>query len=176
MNIFIVNGAPGVGKTTFENAVRDILGQSKVFILSTIDPIKEMAKVIGWNGAKTNKDRKFLSDLKDLVTQYNDAPFKYIRNELRFINNLYRSYDIPSDEVIVFIDVREPQDIKRYCEELNAKSLLIRRYISPIETSNHADANVENYNYDIVIENYDDLTHFLTQAKEFITALKNSVD
>ena len=171
MHIYIVNGGPGAGKTTFENKVREALGEHKVFILSTIDPIKDMAKRIGWNGVKTPKDRKFLSDLKDLVTAYNDAPMTYIKDELRFINNLYRTYDVSPDQVVVFIDIREPQEIARACKELNAKSILIRR--PGIETaSNHADAEVENYTYDIIIENDSDLDNLFAQIKLFLLSIK----
>ena len=51
----------------------------------------------------------------------------------------------------------------------NAKSLLITR--SEVEnnnTSNHADRNVLNYDYDIVIQNNGDLREFACAAINFI--------
>ena len=47
-------------------------------IISTVDFVKEVAKFCGWNGQKTPKDRKFLSDLKNILTQWNDIPYKDI--------------------------------------------------------------------------------------------------
>ena len=167
MNIFIVNGAPGSGKTTFEHMVQELLGKHKVFILSTIDPIKKMAEQIGWKGSKTPKDRKFLSDLKDLVTEYNDGPMNYIKDELRFIHNIFKSYDVPTDQAVVFIDIREPHEIARAVNELGAKTILIKRPIVE-EISNHADANVESYQYDYVIKNYEDKTYLEQLAEIFI--------
>ena len=70
MKIILVNGAPGVGKTTFENFCLE--SRSPIYILSTIDPIKKIASYVGWDNKKTSKNRKFLSDLKDLMTEYND--------------------------------------------------------------------------------------------------------
>ena len=61
MKIIIINGYAGVGKSTFvEMCKKDYL----VTELSTIDPIKDIASKIGWNGQKEPKDRKFLADLK----------------------------------------------------------------------------------------------------------------
>ena len=45
MRVFIVNGAPGAGKTTFELEFSKIYDQT--MILSTIQPIKELAKKVG---------------------------------------------------------------------------------------------------------------------------------
>lgn len=36
--------------------------------LSSIDLPKKMALLCGWDGVKNNDSRKFLSDLKDLIT------------------------------------------------------------------------------------------------------------
>ena len=163
--IYIVNGAAGAGKTTFERNVKDIVGGS-CYILSTIDPIKDIAKSLGWDGKKDLKSRKFLSDLKDLLTEYNDYSFNYIKNEVVKIKDFYAGYDfIPT----IFVDCREPEEIKKLCDRLGAKSLLIRRASAEnAETSNHADAEVLNYDYDIVIENTGDLRDFAYTAFDFV--------
>ena len=54
--------------------------------------------------------------------------------------------------------------------QLNAKSLLVTRADAENNnTSNHADQNVLNYNYDIVIQNNGDLREFVYAAIDFIT-------
>lgn len=68
LKIVIVNGAPGSGKTSFENFCQEIMGDF-CQIRSTIDLVKEIATIYAqWDGKKDLKSRKFLSDLKDLLT------------------------------------------------------------------------------------------------------------
>lgn len=38
--------------------------------------------MIGWTGKKEEKDRKFLSDLKKLTTDYNDMAFQIIKEKI----------------------------------------------------------------------------------------------
>ena len=73
------------------------------------------------------------------------------------------------DDIAIFIDCREPEEIKKLCTALDAKSLLIRRAgAENSETSNHADAQVLNYDYDIVIENDGNLLDFTNKAFDFV--------
>ena len=60
-NIIVINGTGGSGKDTF---VEYVSKYAKVYNFSSVDKVKEIAKLIGWTGTKTDKDRKFLSDLK----------------------------------------------------------------------------------------------------------------
>ena len=50
--------------------------------ISSVDKVYEAASLLGWTGTKTDKDRKFLSDLKDLSTAYNDMPFEEIKKKI----------------------------------------------------------------------------------------------
>ena len=168
MSIYIVNGAPGCGKTTFEHNVETITGDRYCYILSTITPIKELATSVGWDGTKDLKNRKFLSDLKDLLTEWNDYPFKWVCEQVRKIENGWGEYGVDPEDITIFIDCREPEEIKKLCDELNAKSLLIRRASAENSaTSNHADEEVLNYDYDIIIENNGDLRRFALEAFSF---------
>jgi len=169
MSIYIVNGAPGAGKTTFEHNVQEIAGTNFCHILSTITPIKEIAQSVGWDGTKDLKSRKFLSDLKDLLTEWNDYPFKYVCEQVRRIEGDWGEYGVRPEDIVIFIDCREPKEIKKLCDKLGAKSLLIRRAtVENYEKSNHADEEVLNYNYDIVIENNGNLREFTMAAFEFV--------
>lgn len=132
----------GSGKDTFVEMVSNHIS---TYNFSSVDKVKEVARVIGWNGGKTEKDRKFLSDLKKLTTEYNDMPFKSIQEAVDFFNN--------SNDEIMFIHIREPEEIRRAVAHFSAKTLLIKRAGLDNITSNYSDANVENYNYDFVIEN-----------------------
>ena len=174
--IYIVNGAPGSGKTTFERAVLETMGENWCHILSSINFVKEIAKKCGWDGTKTPENRKFLSDLKDLLTEWGDVPFKKIEEQIQWIYATYRAYGVTDidNKVCIFIDVREPAEIKKCCERLNAQSILIRRADGgETEISNHADQNVENYEYDLVFENNGSLEDWMDQASQF--ALKFNI-
>lgn len=160
MKIFVVNGCGGSGKTTFEKMVCRICSEEgkKARILSTIEGVKSIAKQFGWNGEKELKDRKMLSDLKDLLTRYNDYPHTYIADKLQ---------DAENDRCdLIFVDSREPEDIQRWCDEYSALSILIDRGIK-IVYNNHADDDVDNYSYDIYISNKDDLRTLEEQARIF---------
>ena len=68
LKIVIVNGAPGSGKTSFEELCQDKMGDY-CQIRSTVDLVKEIASIYAnWDGKKDLKSRKFLSDLKDLLS------------------------------------------------------------------------------------------------------------
>lgn len=160
MKIFIVNGKGCVGKTSFETMVQEIAAAhgEKVEILSTINYVKEVAKIFGWNGEKEPKDRKMLSDLKDILTEWNDLPYK---NICKTIKNL-------KDTSIVFIDCREPAEIKRFVKDFNALTLLVnRKTCNNIIYGNHADDNVNNYDYDCIVDNSRGLTELFNEAQIF---------
>ena len=75
----------------------------------------------------------------------------------------------------MFIDCREPSEIQKLKERLNATTVLIRREsVENIEVSNHADSEVFNYNYDLTIWNNSDIKKKEKKAKEFIEYLKGA--
>ena len=74
--VFITNGSAGNGKDMFA----EFLGKYiSVFKYSSIDLVKEMFETVGISkDNKTEKKRKLWSDGKDMLTQYDDIPFKDI--------------------------------------------------------------------------------------------------
>lgn len=145
------------------------MGNSFCYILSTVDFVKEIATKCGWDGTKDLKNRKFLSDLKDLFTNWNNVPFNKIIQQVKSIEDEWKYYDIDLNRTAIFIDCREPEEIQKLCTTLNAKSLLITRADAEnTSTSNHADQNVLNYDYDIIIQNNGDLREFARTAIYFV--------
>lgn len=161
-NVIIINGYGGSGKDTFVELVSKY---NKVYNFSSVDKVKEIAKIIGWNGEKDEKSRKFLSDLKKLTTDYNDMAFNSIKKAVNDFNL--------SDKEIMFIHIREPEEIKRAVKEFNAKTLLIKRNDIAKITSNYSDASVENYDYDYVIINTT-LETLENEAKNFYNLINNN--
>ena len=169
MKIFICNGFPGVGKTTFQTMCKAVY-EGDTYILSTVDFVKYVASICGWDGKKTPEARKFLSDLKDLLTQWADVPWKKISTELKRISQSEVFEGI--HEALVFVDVREPDEIERFREVYGAQTVLITRDGFTAETcSNHADRDVMNGNYDYVIDNFgttEDLKNIADSFVKFI--------
>lgn len=179
VKVVVVNGRPESGKTTFEKKCAELVGASSTFwfdedkkmvvdVISTVDFVKQIAKECGWNGVKTPENRKFLSDLKDLLTRWNDVPYQKIVDHIEYMNEFGRQYDW-----ILFVDCREPAEIQKLKERLNATTVLVRRLGDETnETSNHADANVFDYEYDYTIKNYGDLSDLTIECIAFLDYMK----
>lgn len=159
--IFIQNSVGGSGKDTWASLLNKYIPTLKY---SIVDLPKEAAKVLGWDGGKTEKDRRFLSDIMDLSTDYNDAPFKDVLSLVTDFNN---NKDYAEYEVLI-IDMRDPKDIARAVETFGAETILIRNPNVEKITSNHADRDVENYEYDYIIENDGTLEQIERVAKLFV--------
>lgn len=174
MEIIVVNGYPESGKDTFVNFCRNIVGEAYCKNISTVDFVKYIAAKCGWDGTKTAKNRKFLSDMKDLLTEWNDVPFQKVKKEIDFFRKDLESYGVDKHG-IVFIHCREPKEIERFEKELGAKSVFIDREKSKKKQSNHADSKVENHSYTYKIDNNEDLEHLKEGAKTFIKILRNEL-
>lgn len=168
MKIFVINGMPLSGKSTFVSFCLDELGAWGKEV-STVDFVKELAKECGWDGTKTPLNRKFLSDLKDLLTEWGDVPYKEIIKEKKIWEYGFEQFDIPTKDCFFFIHCREPQEIQKFVDRVNAETILIRREsVESKEQSNHADAEVFNFKYDYEIENNGDLKELKIKAKKFL--------
>lgn len=174
MEIIVVNGYPESGKDTFVNFCRDIVGEAYCKNISTVDFVKYIATKCGWDGTKTAKNRKFLSDMKDLLTEWNDVPFQKVKKEIDFFRRDLESYGVDKHG-IVFIHCREPEEIERFEKELGAKSVFIDREESKKEQSNRSDSRVENHSYTYKIDNNEDLEHLREGAKTFIKILQGEL-
>lgn len=157
--IFVTNGMARSGKDTFAALMNEFVSTKKY---SSIDYIKEIAKLCGWNGQKNEKSRKFLSDLKVLTSQYNDLPFKRIQKQINEFNK-DEKYNV------LLIDIREPEEIRKLCNKYkDVKTILIKRNSVKTITSNMADAGVFDYDYDFVIENNGTVDEFKSTVKRFV--------
>lgn len=162
--VIVINGAGGVGKDTLcEFAEKHF----KVMNVSSITPIKEIASMCGWQGEKTDKARKFLSDLKALSIEYNDFPTLWATKK-------YNEF-LESDNEIMFLHIREGVEIEKFVRATGgkAKTLLIRggSRMTKSNYGNVSDDMVENYPYDYYFVN--DKT--LEEAEiEFVEFLKNT--
>jgi hypothetical protein len=160
--IVIINGSGGVGKDAFVELCGEF---TSVKNISSVDKVKEAAKVlVNWNGDKDEKSRKLLVDLKRLSIEYNDYPAKYIEEQAKeFMDN--------EEQQLMFVHIREIEEIKKIKNLLGAAALLITSNRVAKITSNSSDANVEEYEYDYYIKNDGTLDDLKEQARQFVEDL-----
>lgn len=171
MRVVVINGKGGVGKDCFVTMCKDVLGAEYICNVSTVDFVKEVAEFCGWDGTKTPENRKFLSDLKDLLTGWSDIPLKKVCQEIKTWQHLWIGAG-KYDKAVVFIHCREPKEIEKLCHELSTYepvSLLIRRSeAEAVEQINHADNDVLQYAYDYTIWNDSTLSWLRNEAMVFL--------
>lgn len=143
--LIIINGRGGVGKDTL---CEFAASRWKVRNVSSITPIKEIAAAYGWKGEKTPQARRFLADLKEAFTRYNDLPTHYLLEQYKIF--------LEGEEQLMFAHIREPEEIKKFKEKAGKScvTLLVKREgEGPAAWGNAADDQTENYVYDYVYDN-----------------------
>lgn len=141
--VVVINGKGGVGKDT----LCDIVAKHYPTInISAITPYKVVAQQLGWKGEKTDKARKFLSELKRISIEYNDYPLNHL-----FAN--WKSF-MQSNYSVMFVHIREPEEIDKFKKWVpNVKTLLIESRRVQREFGNSSDDKVMNYDYDYAYMN-----------------------
>lgn len=168
--IFIVNGKPTSGKDTFAGMILKKMGGAKY---SIIDPVKELLLNGGvWDGkTKSPEIRKLMSDVKILLDEFCDYSYGEVRQYIKRFQK---------DEIkgrVLFIDMREKHDIERAVKEFGAATIYVENANVEIEPSNIADdfaSNKDNYPYDIVIDNSENMEALERKAEDFANVLKSS--
>ena len=166
--VIIINGKGGCGKDTLCTALKYSKDFFKIRIISSITPIKSIATKYGdWNGKKTMKSRKFLSDLKRLFIEFNDLPYKYVIRE-------YKNF-LKTDHELLFIHVRESEEIDKVKTFImndahaDCMTLLIKSDRTDGNVyDNDSDDNVENYEYDYIFTNNKPLEESKAEFEAFL--------
>lgn len=138
--VVVINGKGGVGKDTLCESINT---KYKIFNVSAITPIKEIAKENGWNGEKDNKSRKFLADLKKVFTEYNDLPTKYLLEQ-------YEDF-LESDNQVMFVHIREASEIQKFVNATHKSCVTLLIYNDKVNNQvygNESDDQVDQYDYD----------------------------
>jgi hypothetical protein len=159
--MIIINGKGGSGKDTFVEFVQDHLQERNICCgnVSSVREIKTIATdYFGWNGEKTTFWRRLLSDLKDLQTQSNDGPYRFLLKQWAWHLDQGCS---------CFFHIREPEEIERFKNTTNAMTLLICRDTGIEEYGNRGDDEVDDYEYDVVIHNNGTLDELRLLALDF---------
>lgn len=165
----IINGYPRSGKDTMIGILQHKFPYN-TYSYSTIDKIKEMAKIMGWQGDKTPENRQMLSDLKKF---YNDYFKGTQRDIITLVSDLYAG----NNTDFLCICSREPEEIQwiyNYSKSRNIDCyrILVKRLDDiNYNITNYSDTNVLKATYDICIENFVDLDYLELEIKEKIISL-----
>ena len=182
--VVIINGKPQSGKDTFCKYAQgycDDDESANTLIISSVDPLKEMLTQLGWDGTKTDKIRDILMDMKQLWVQNQDGPTMFLFNNILEFHKA-----CTGEDNIVFVHIREPEEIKKLVNALtgfesmgiDVISLLVIREgeedtpNQPAETRRSDDeALINSYEYDVTINNDEDLIKLQELAAEFVDKL-----
>jgi hypothetical protein len=178
MKVIVINGYPQTGKDTFCEMASDFYN---CITYSTVDTVKEIATIMGWDGTKTPENRAMLSELKDFTTKWFDMTFKemvdIIETEMAFKSKsicLNSRTSLCAD--FIFLHIREPKEIcriKKWCDEKGVECLFmcIQRDGTEGKQSNHADSDVNKIDYDIYVENNGTVFDLRNKAEEVLSLL-----
>ena len=165
----VINGSGGVGKDTLCDLAAN---HYKIRNISTITPVKELARQADWDGRKDARSRKFLSDLKKLLVDYNDFPTNWAKAQ-------YEDF-LTTDEEILIVHIREPIEISKFVKATDgkAKTLLIRggERMKKEIYGNASDDEVENYFYDFYFTNDKSLTEAEADITKLFGDMLNEID
>lgn len=145
--VYILNGIAESGKDEF---VLGLKSEYEVDNISSVDQIKKVATILGWNGKKDETSRKFLSDLKNLSTEFNNGPTNYMFDCVK-----------SSDAEICVLHVREIHEIEKLKNLFKYHQYIVRTIkierqskLSTHVPQNTGDLNaLQPYAYDCVVSN-----------------------
>jgi hypothetical protein len=174
--VFIINGYLGSGKDTFVEMVRKNWDEFKlnkpdfknteVINISSIDYLKDIFKEeFRWDGSKTPELRKALVQIHMALSEWNDLPY---------VLTCERIKEEHLKGNIVFVHCREPINIFKYSAAFQAPAIFIDNeqaknvVLLNKEKLTLTDLDVENYQYNIRINNNSTFEKLDQQAKNFI--------
>ena len=136
--------------------------------LSTVDFVKEVARICGWKGKKDKKDREFLHDLKEAMEKWDNIPNKKVLEDAENIIKNYLGLNH-----LFFVNIREPQSIESF-----SQLVMEQGYETPIKiliesnmSSNEVDSivqEIKSIKYDKIYKNNGTLKNLADTAGDFI--------
>ena len=165
----IVGGFPRSGKSTFVSYCKEIIGENYTLDISTVDLVKHLAALAGWDGTKTPRNRKFLSDLKQLLIEWDDVPYKDVIRTAQNARTDLDAYGV-NHTLYVFVQCREPEEIQKFVDRVGAHTIFISRKDHETPT-NESDIATHRYNYEATIFNDGDLDQLKLCAQAYVKSL-----
>lgn len=168
--VLIINGSGGCGKDTMAEIMSKYVEVKKI---SSIDFVKKLLEpyTVDYirNNGKDEKYRQLLSAVKKAFIEFNDLPKTIMNNEII-------EFLVSSEEQILLIDIREPEEIEKMIvsipQDFNVKTILVVNDNVTTITSNKSDESVFDYApYDYIIDN----SQTLEVLEESVVSLLNAL-
>ena len=159
--IFVLNGSPRSGKDTF-CTLMEAHGVVKHY--SYVDFTRTMLDKMHIDyHKKTDKDRQLLETINNALETYDDIPMKDICE-----NVLYAISKVALRNLFIFVDIRKPENIKRFLEKYpDAKTLYIDDG-KELSNATESDHSVKDYDYDYYIMNDRSLVDLKKKVDSFV--------
>lgn len=161
IHIFVLNGSPRSGKDTF-CTLMEKYGVVKHY--SYVDFTRTMLDKMRVDyRKKTDKDRQLLETINNALETYDDIPMKDIGE-----NVLYAISKADFRNLFIFVDIRKPENIKRFLEKYpDAKTLYIDDG-KELSNATESDHSVKDYDYDYYIMNDSSLDDLQKKVDSFV--------
>ena len=178
MKIIIINGHNQAGKDKFVDFFKDVsIDELRVKNYSSIDRVKQISEIcFGWDGKKDDKSRKLLSEIKRVWSEYNDGPNETILNKIEIDLKWTKNKGKDISKNIYFLHIREPKEILKIKKlyTFDCITLLIKKDVEFI-SDNYSDKNVENFDYDYIVDNNKSEKELRKRAEEFLKYIKKTL-
>lgn len=158
IKVIIISGIDAFSKNNFKDFIKkydkektniDRFGETGIN-----NRVKFIATTCGWRESTSKKDKEFLENLRILLQNYNDLPYKTTYN---FIKRTEQTIANNTElNPYIFVEVEDTVDIERLVKDFDCITVLIQN-----DNSNY------NYNYDYVIDNNGVLKDLQAAAKLF---------
>lgn len=179
--VAVINGKPTAGKDELIKRCRIVIKDHDIPLhihnVSSVDGVKEAAKILGWNGVKDDDSRNALSDLKVLSEKVWNGPNKYMQ---KYIEDIPEQV-LPEYTDIVFLHVREIENINaivKICTEIEVPvtTIYVDRDVE-VTAKNIGDANTlspDFYEYQHVISNDGTKMDLLFKAESLLDSFNDN--
>ena len=150
--VILINGRPRTGKDTVVNFMCNALMERGYMAeaFSSIDPVKAMLGAVVDLSQKTEADRILLSEVGDALEKH--SAFRTNRC-IWFAEDVFRA----SENAVVFLHVREPENIEKLRATFLAKGVNVVRLLvvsdRGIDVDSRADQVAGTGEYDLAIRN-----------------------
>ena len=176
--MIVINGVAVSGKDKFVSFFKDIAeSELRIKNYSSIDRVKQIAEIcFGWDGKKEDKSRRFLSEMKRIWTDFNDGPYDNITSKIDIDYKWAKNKGKDTSKNVYFLHIREPQEISKIKKHygFDCVTLLIKKDVEFIP-NNDSDKNVEQLDYDYVVDNNKSVKDLKKRAEEFFKYIKKTL-
>lgn len=170
--IILLSGKAECGKNTVARIIREECKLSGSRLLSFAEPVKEFAKLLGWDGQKDEKGRAMLQWLGDGVKTFNPTLWATFaaRKVIELKKLGYRCF--------IFTDCRYPDEIS-FFKERYSKVFVVRisrsghkSKLTEEQLKHPSECALDDYDFDATIFNYGTMANLEGSVKAAVNKIQ----